>query len=148
MSQILKDPHVEALEKQVELLRAAIKETWKFIQYKLPLSIEIEIAKQNSLKTVTYNMKLFKPLLDIVLNETLKILQETNEPVHYTTIVELVKQKHKGMLDAAWTRNELADKANLAGKVRDLASMGYLTRVSKGMYFYGPKLAEGGANQQ
>lgn len=31
---------------------------------------------------------------------------------------------------------------NIAGKVRDLACQGYLKRVGKGMYFYGPKLAE------
>ena len=31
---------------------------------------------------------------------------------------------------------------NIAGKVRDLACMGYLKRVGKGMYFYGPKLAQ------
>ena len=140
MTQILKDPHVEALERQIQMLRSAIKETWKFIKYDLPLSIEIEVAKQESQTKVTYNKKVFKPLLDIVLNETVKILQETCEPVHYTLIVELVKQKHRAYLDSEWTKDELADKANLAGKVRDLASMGYLTRVGKGMSFYGSEL--------
>lgn len=134
MAQTLKDPRLEALERQVELLRAAIKETWDFIKYQLPLSVEIEVAKQSSLKKVIYNQKGFKPLLNAVLNEATKILQETNEPVHYTVIVEMVKKNHADLL-AHW------NKPNLDGKVRDLASQGYLVRVGKGMYFYGPKLS-------
>lgn len=133
---------LEALERQNALLKAAIKESWGFVKYNLPLSLEIEVAKQASLKAVKYNRRVFKQLLDVVLNESVKILQETNEPVHYTVIVEAVKRNHKAMLQEAWTRDDLGDKASLDGKVRDLATMGFLVRVGKGMYFYGPKLAE------
>ena len=133
---------IEALERQVELLKAAIKETWGFIDYKrLPLSLEMEIQRQPTLTEVSYNRRLFKQLHKLVLEEATRILHETNEPVHYTVIVQAVERKHTAFLQKAWTRNELGDKANLPGKVRDLACQGWLKRVGKGTYFYGPKMA-------
>ena len=127
---------LEAVQRQNELLKAAIKETWGFVKYVLPLSLEIEVAKQPTLKNVEYNRKHFQPLLDLMLNAAVEIMQETNAPFHYKTAVDLV-----------WARSEneklLArySEPNLAGKIRDLATMKLLVRVGKGMYFYGSKLA-------
>jgi len=47
----------------------------------------------------------------------------------------MVKVHHKALL-GHWKT------PNIAGKVRDLAVLGFLLRVGKGMYFYGPKLAK------
>ena len=137
----MSNTHADALQRQNELLKAAIKETWKFIKYRLPISLELEVAKQPTLKNIIYEQKDFQVLLDKTLDVAIEILQETNEPVHYSTIVELVKARHPKLLQK-WTRNDLGDKANLNGKVRDLASQKWLVRVAKGMYFYGPRLAE------
>jgi len=128
---------LEALERQNSLLKAAIKETWTFVSYGLPLSVEIDVQEQPSLKAIRWNRKAFKPLLDLILNEALKILQETNAPTHYSVIVKAVEnnQENQPLL-------ERYSDPNLPGKVRDLAVEGYLTRVGKGMYFYGPKLAQ------
>jgi len=131
---------VEALEREVEHLKAAIKETWHFVSYNLPVSLEIEIEQQASLKAVEYNPRTFEYLQEITLNAGLEIMQETNEPVHYSVIVERVKHKHQDFLSKFWTRQQLGDKASLDGKVRDLASKGLLIRVGEGMYFYGPEL--------
>lgn len=126
----------EALERKVELLQAAIKETWSFINYKnLPLSLELDIQKQPTLTAINWNKRAFAPLLKVVEKEAIRILQEENGPVHYKVIVEAVERKHSKLLER-WK------EPNIAGKVRDLATMGILTRVGKGMYFYGAKLMQ------
>jgi len=139
MTQSALERRCEALENQVALLKAAIKETWSFIKYELPLSLEVEVAKQPTLKNVDWNRKAFQPLLDATLNEATKILQTTNEPVHYTVIVDQVERKHEKLV-ARYSN------PNIAGKVRDLAVEKWLLRVGKGMYFYGPKMAEAGGS--
>lgn len=137
MSQDFLVRKIEALERKVELLQASIKETWKFIDYKsLPLSLELEIEKQPTLTDIDWNRKAFAPLLNVTQIEALRILQETNEPIHYKVIVEAVERNHADLLKR-WS------EPNIAGKVRDLASQGVLKRVARGMYFYGPKLMQG-----
>jgi hypothetical protein len=132
---------LEAVEKQNALLKAAIKETWGFVKYHLPLSLELEVQAQPTLKTIEYNRKAFQPLLDLVLNTSVEVMQETNRPFHYKTAVDLILNRAE---DDEKLKKLLArySEPNLAGKVRDLATMKWLVRVGKGMYFYGPKLAE------
>ena len=124
-----------ALVKQNLLLKSAIKETWSFIEYDLPLSLEIEISEMQNQTETVYNRGSFKPLLDATLEEAVKLLKSKNEPVHYRVIEDMVILHHKKLLERWRT-------PNIAGKVRDLACQGFLKRVGKGMYFYGPKLAQ------
>ena len=124
-----------ALVKQVMLLKSAIKETWSFVSYDLPLGLEIEISEMPNQTETIYNRGSFRGLLEATLEETIKLLKEKNEPVHYTVIEDMVILHHKGLLEHWRT-------PNIGGKVRDLACQGFLVRVGKGMYFYGPKLAE------
>jgi len=117
------------------ILKSAIKETWSFISYDLPSGLEIEISEMASQTEIIYNQDDFKALLNATLEETVKLLKEKNEPVHYKVIQDMVTVHHKALL-SHWKT------PNIAGKVRDLASLGFLKRVGKGMYFYGPKLAK------
>lgn len=136
MSQVsLVEKRNAALVKQNMLLKSAIKETWSFISYDLPLGLEIEISEMASQTEIIYNQDDFKQLLNVTLEEAVKLLKETNEPVHYKVIQDMVKVHHKALL-SHWKT------PNIAGKVRDLAVLGFLLRVGKGMYFYGPKLAK------
>lgn len=123
-----------ALVKQVMILKSAIKETWSFITYDLPFGLEIEISEMPSQTKILYNQDDFKRLHKATLDETVKLLKHKNEPVHYRLIEDMVILHHKQLL-SHWKT------PNIAGKVRDLAVQGYLKRVGKGMYFYGPKLA-------
>ena len=132
---------LEAVERQCALLRAAIKETWGFVKYHLPLSLELEVQKQPTLKTIEYNRRAFQPLLDLVLNTAVEVMQETDGPFHYKTVVNLILKRAEDDEDLEKLLARYSEP-NLAGKVRDLATMKYLVRVGKGMYFYGPKLAE------
>lgn len=132
---------LEAVEKQRDLLKAAIKKTWGFIKYHLPLSVELEVSQQPELKDVAWNRRAFKPLSEVVLNETVKILQEVNGPVHYTTIVEAVKKRAEDDEDLEKLLKRYKNP-DLARRVRALADEKWLVRLGNGMYFYGPKLAE------
>jgi hypothetical protein len=124
-----------ALIKQNRILKSAIKETWSFIRYDLPLTLELEISELPSQTEILYNQADFKQLHKVTLEEAVKLLKTKNEPVHYKVIEELV-MLHHGKLLSHWKT------PNIGGKVRDLACRGYLKRVGKGMYFYGPKLAK------